>query len=214
MRVAVTGATGNVGLSLVRALLDEPSVDGVVGIARRLPDLNWPGVTWRQADVATSDLDSLFTGMDAVVHLAWAIQPSHDETTLARTNVLGSERVFRAAGRAHVPTLVHASSVGAYSPGPSEGLIDESLPRRWLIVSMLHVHKAIAESMLDQVDSRETPICGAFATRPSLISAGTGVEARRLFLGPFCSEPHCSGLAGLGNPARHPGPTTPGGPDR
>jgi len=185
LRVAVTGATGNVGFSLVRALLDEPSVDGVVGIARRLPDLDWPGVMWRQADVATSDLDPLFRGMDAVVHLAWAIQPSHDEARLARTNVLGSKRVFRAAGRANVPVLVHASSVGAYSPGPSEGLIDETWPVAGVPSSFYSRHKAIAESMLDEVE-REYPDMRSVRMRPSLIfRRGQGSEVRRLFLGPF-----------------------------
>ena len=42
MRVVVVGATGNVGTSLVTALLTEPSVEEVVGIARRLPSLRLP----------------------------------------------------------------------------------------------------------------------------------------------------------------------------
>ena len=44
MRVVVGGATGNIGSSLVRALLDEPGVDHVVGVARRLPRHEQPGV--------------------------------------------------------------------------------------------------------------------------------------------------------------------------
>ena len=185
LRVAVTGATGNVGLSLVRALLDETSVDGVVGIARRLPDVEWPGVTWRQADVGTSDLGPLFKDADAVVHLAWAIQPSHDEASLTQTNVLGSQRVFRAAGRANVPILIHASSVGAYSPGPSEGLVDETWSVGGVPSSFYSRHKAIAESMLDEVE-REYPRMRIVRMRPSLIfRRGQGSEVRRLFLGPL-----------------------------
>jgi UDP-glucose 4-epimerase len=42
MRVVVVGATGNVGTSLLKTLVDEPRVESVLGIARRLPELKLP----------------------------------------------------------------------------------------------------------------------------------------------------------------------------
>jgi len=42
MRVVVVGATGNVGTSLLEALVAEPAVDSVLGLARRLPKLELP----------------------------------------------------------------------------------------------------------------------------------------------------------------------------
>src|SRR4051812_39193133 len=120
MRVVILGATGNVGTSVLRALEDEPRVDEVVGVARRRPALQLPKVTWRQADVCKDDLAALFAGADAVVHLAWLIQPSRDERITHAVNVEGSARVFAAAGDAGVPRIVYASSVGAYSPGPKD----------------------------------------------------------------------------------------------
>src|SRR3712207_8347565 len=56
----------------------------------------------------------------AVIHLAWLIQPSRDEAELERVNVVGSRRVFEAAAQAGAGALVHASSIGAYSPGPKD----------------------------------------------------------------------------------------------
>ena len=44
MRVVVTGATGNVGTSLLGALAKEPAVRSVVGVARRRPEVSWPKV--------------------------------------------------------------------------------------------------------------------------------------------------------------------------
>jgi hypothetical protein len=41
------------------------------------------------ADVAGSDLVRLFRGADAVVHLAWLIQPARDPDLLWRVNVQG-----------------------------------------------------------------------------------------------------------------------------
>jgi uncharacterized protein YbjT (DUF2867 family) len=42
MRVVVTGASGNVGTSLLRALEGEAAVTSVLGLARRRPELELP----------------------------------------------------------------------------------------------------------------------------------------------------------------------------
>ncbi|WP_434403114.1 hypothetical protein [Streptomyces sp. NBC_01353] len=43
MRVVVTGAAGNAGTSVVHALAADPMVTDVLGIARRLPGMDFPG---------------------------------------------------------------------------------------------------------------------------------------------------------------------------
>src|ERR1700754_1790687 len=115
MRVVVTGATGNVGTSVVRALSGDARVGEIVGISRRAPAISIQKTTWVQADVSSDPLETLFAGADAVVHLAWLIQPSRDDALLRRVNVDGSRRVFEAAVSSGVRRLVHASSVGVYS---------------------------------------------------------------------------------------------------
>jgi hypothetical protein len=57
------------------------------------------------ADILRDDLESLFRGADAVVHLAWFFQPTHQPTITWRNNVVGSVRVFDAFARAGVRTL-------------------------------------------------------------------------------------------------------------
>ncbi|HXQ88916.1 MAG TPA: NAD-dependent epimerase/dehydratase family protein, partial [Solirubrobacterales bacterium] len=128
MRVVVTGASGNVGTSVLEALADEPEVESVVGLARRVPDAPFPKVEWVGADVTETELTPIFSGADAVVHLAWAIQPSRDETLTERINLGGTRQVLDAVARAGVETLVYASSVGAYGPGPKRRRVDESWP--------------------------------------------------------------------------------------
>src|SRR5215218_7622701 len=118
MKVVVTGATGNVGTSLLEELAGDPAIERIVGIARRRPQWNLPKVEWVQADVGVDDLVPSFQGADAVVHLAWLIQPSHDPRALWSANVVGTRRVVDAVIAADVPALVAASSVGAYSPAP------------------------------------------------------------------------------------------------
>src|SRR3712207_6393018 len=103
MRVLVTGATGNVGSSLLRSLAAADRVSEIVGLARRPASFDLPKTTWVRADVGSDPLEPVFRGMDAVVHLAWVIQPSRDQAELERVNVEGSRRVFEAAAAAGVP---------------------------------------------------------------------------------------------------------------
>ena len=100
MRVVVTGATGNVGTSLLPLLGQDPAVEEIVGLARRRPELSLPRTRWVTADVARDELVPHFRGADCVVHLAWLIQPSRQPDKLWRTNVGGSDRVFRAVAAA------------------------------------------------------------------------------------------------------------------
>jgi nucleoside-diphosphate-sugar epimerase len=182
VRVAVTGATGNVGTALLRALARDDRVESVVGIARRLPQARFPKTEWVRADVAETPLERVFDGADCVVHLAWLIQPSHDRRTTWRVNVLGSRRVFEAAA-ATVPALVHASSVGAYSPGPKDRLVDESWPTDGIRSSFYSRDKSDAERVLDRVEELH-PELRSVRLRPSLIfQRSMGTEAKRLFTG-------------------------------
>src|SRR5207248_9473075 len=127
--------------------------ESVLGMARRVPPRRWPKTEWEQADVVRDDLASRFQGADAVVHLAWAIQPSRDEATLHAVNVEGSRRVFDAVARAGVPALVYASSVGAYAPGPKDRAVDESWPTTGIATSFYSRHKAAVERILDSFEA-------------------------------------------------------------
>jgi UDP-glucose 4-epimerase len=185
MKVVVTGATGNVGSAVVRALARDDRVERVVGISRRAPGWAPPGVEWAQADVARDDLRPLFDGADAVIHLAWLIQPSHDAGALRAVNVDGSRRVMEAVARARVPALVYASSVGAYSRGPKDRLVDETWPTGGVPSSFYSRDKAEVERLLDAFE-RDRPDVRVVRLRPGLIfQRGAASEIRRLFAGPF-----------------------------
>src|SRR4051812_20022991 len=189
MRVVVTGATGNIGTSVVRALAADDRIESVVGIARRLPAAAPAKVEWRQADVARDELEPLFAGAQAVVHLAWRIQPSHRQGELWMTNVHGSSRVFAAAATAGVSTLVHGSSVGVYSPGPKHERVDEGWPRNGVRSSFYARHKAEAEWRLDAIEAAN-PGLRIVRVRPGLVfkrEAASGI--RRLFAGPLLPTP-------------------------
>jgi UDP-glucose 4-epimerase len=185
MKVVVIGATGNVGSALVRSLAGDERIEEIVGIARRRPTLQLPRTSWQQADIAHADLRPHLEGADAVVHLAWLIQPSRDERVLHMTNVEGSARVFEATADAGAGALIYASSIGAYSPGPKDRGVDESWPTEGIETSFYSRHKAAAERILDGVQARH-PELRVVRMRPGLIfQREAATEIRRYFAGPF-----------------------------
>ena len=185
MRIVVVGATGNIGTSVLRSLQNEENVESVLGLARRLPGLSMPKVEWASADVVDEDLVPHFTGADAVVLHAWLIQPSRDLTKQWMVNVEGSTRVARAVKEAGVPSLLYASSVGAYSAGPKDRRVDEGWPTGGVPSSYYGRHKAEVERRLDRLEA-EAPEVRVVRMRPGLVFKKEAAEGiRRLFAGPF-----------------------------
>ncbi|MET0144757.1 MAG: NAD-dependent epimerase/dehydratase family protein [Ilumatobacteraceae bacterium] len=183
MRIVVTGATGNVGTSLVSLLGDDPAVDVVVGVARRRPAWFPPKVDWVEADVAVDDLAPIVAGADAVVHLSWLIQPARDVRAMWATNVVGTRRLADAVARSGVPALVAASSVGAYSPAPPGHVVDESWPTDGTPESTYSWQKALEERTLDVLAERR-PACRVVRVRPALIfKRASARHVRNLFIG-------------------------------
>lgn len=192
MRVVVTGASGNVGSQLLPLLLADPRVTSVVGIARRPPGATHD-CQWVACDVGAPDaverLTAVFRGADVVVHLAWLIQPSHRVDVMARTNVGGTASVLAALVAAGVPAIVHASSVGAYSPGPKDAAVTESWPTAGIPTSAYSRHKVAAERMLDDLEAAH-PRVRVVRLRPGLMLQRDAASAiSRYFLGPLVPLP-------------------------
>ena len=120
MIVAVTGPTGDIGRALLGALDRSPDVETVRGMARRPFDpaeRGWTKVEYSQGDVlARESVDELVAGADVVVHLAFIIFGSHEETR--EVNLRGSRNVFEATVDAGLERLVYTSSVAAYGFEP------------------------------------------------------------------------------------------------
>ena len=169
--VAVTGATGDLGRPLLRALDRSRDVGRIVAMARRPYDPAADGlrkVRFRQGDVTNrADVDALVAGADAVVHLAFVIVAGSDESE--RVNLAGSRNVFQAAVEAGVPRLVYASSVAAYgfhedNPSP----LTEDVPTRGTDRHPYSHHKAEVEALLREQTAGQT--IDTYVVRPCIVA--------------------------------------------
>jgi nucleoside-diphosphate-sugar epimerase len=181
MRVAVTGATGNVGSAVVRRL--HAGGHDVVGVVRRPPE-HADGVVWVPADLSQDcheELVDAFRGADAVVHLVWGFQPTHRIDYLEALGVGGTSRVLDALADAGVPHLVHQSSIGAYSPRQDDRPVGEDWPTDGIAASPYSRHKAAAERLLDAFEDQHDVV--VTRTRPGIIGQRSAGSAQlRYFL--------------------------------
>jgi nucleoside-diphosphate-sugar epimerase len=192
LRLAVTGASGNVGTALLRRLgADGPGPAEIRGLARRQPPdvAPYTGVRWFLADLgdpaSEAVLPDFLDGVDAVVHLAWALQPGRHPERLRRVNVDGTRRVLRAAVAAGVRHVVHMSSIGAYAAGSRGQKVGEDWPVTGIPTAQYSRDKAEAEHVARQVLGNH-PDTVLSIVRPTLIlQPAAASEVGRYFLGPL-----------------------------
>jgi UDP-glucose 4-epimerase len=152
LTVAVTGPTGEIGKPLLSALERSEAVERVIGMARRPFDPTaegWSKVEYRQGDILDREVvAALIEGADVVVHLAFIIFGSHEETR--RVNLEGSRNVFQLAASAGA-RIVYASSVAAYgfheeNPQP----LTEDVPPQGTDGFYYSAQKAELEGLLEE----------------------------------------------------------------
>lgn len=150
LTVAITGPTGDIGRALVRTLERSRAIGEIRGMARRPidPKYGFKRLEYRQGNVLDEgDVERFVAGADVVVHLAFIILGSHEETR--SINLEGSRNVFQAAIACGAKRLVYASSVAAYgfhtdNPQP----LTEDVPPRGTSEFYYSAQKAELEGLL------------------------------------------------------------------
>ena len=117
MKLAITGGTGFVGRHLITLALAKKHE---VRALARSPQSAIQGVEWIEgATDPARNLDRLVEGVDAVIHVAGAIN-APDRAAFAACNIEGTVAMLAAAHNAGVTRFVHVSSLAAREPALSD----------------------------------------------------------------------------------------------
>lgn len=170
--VAVTGPTGEIGISAVSALELDPAVDRILGMARRPFDPaahGWTKTEYRRGDILDrAAVDALVADADVVIHLAFVIMGSREEST--RVNLAGTRNVFEATVAAErVRRLVYTSSVAAYGYHPrNPSPITEDVPPVGSPEHYYSEQKAACEAALAEITAGSG--LEVFVLRPCIVA--------------------------------------------
>lgn len=172
LTVAVTGPTGEIGISTVDALERDPAVERVIGMARRPFDPEshgWTKTSYQQGDILDRDaVNALVADADVVVHLAFIVLGTREESQ--RVNVAGTRNVFESTVEAERPRrLVYTSSVAAYGyHSDNQVPLTEQTPLRGSAEHYYSEQKAACEMMLAEItDGSSLEI---FVLRPCIVA--------------------------------------------
>jgi UDP-glucose 4-epimerase len=121
VRYLITGGSGYIGSRLVNYLSDRAETAAIV-VADVRPPLSYrPRTTFARVDVRDRQgVRDLFEAErpDCVVHLAYLLNPIHDEAAMYDVDVNGSQNVLEAASAAGVGQVLVTSSTTAYGAFP------------------------------------------------------------------------------------------------
>lgn len=134
MRACLTGATGLIGMALVRRLLAEGANVRALARPSSRADQHANELAARGVQITLGDLKDADTivravrGADVVFHLAAKVNSSGPLADFIEANVKGSERLFSACLAESVRRVVFASSLAVYGRAGDDERIDESTP--------------------------------------------------------------------------------------
>lgn len=132
MRYLITGGSGYIGSRVVERLAASKNADAVVNADLRPPEFQPQGSSFRQLDVR--DADALNATIveerpDVLLHMAFVVDPTHDEPNMYDTNVNGTFNVLAAAAAYGIGRVAVTSATMAYGPWSNNPVpISESQP--------------------------------------------------------------------------------------
>jgi dihydroflavonol-4-reductase len=194
MKTAVTGATGHVGVHLVRTLLARGDRVRTVVRRRTVHGVPWTdgleGLSVEMAEANLGSVDALtaaFAGCELVFHAAARISITRrDAAEVRAVNVQGTRNVLAACRAAGVRRVVHFSSIEAIEPRPWDRPVDEDRPgvdasrgSPYALSKASGEREALAAGNgLEVVVINPTAIIGPLDFRPSLLGRAVVAMAR------------------------------------
>lgn len=129
MKLFVSGATGFIGIQLVKRLVkEEHTVHALVRSESKAAMIRYPGVKLFKGDILDiSSLEHAMEGCEGAFHLAaFAGVDAGDPETVFRYNVDGALNAVEAGGRQGVRRMVVTSTAGIIGPSDDEAVNENS----------------------------------------------------------------------------------------
>jgi UDP-glucose 4-epimerase len=170
--VAITGAGGYIGQRLIEHLEKQEGCTRILGTDRRPPSVRSAKLSFLKADIRDPSLAEFWRGqgVDALVHLAFIVDPLHDEKAMHDINVNGTLNVLRICEELRVPHVIVASSGTAYGAWPDNPVpLTEDHPIRVFPPTMSYAHhKGLNETHFADFQKRHPKVVFNIV-RPSIV---------------------------------------------
>lgn len=134
MKYLITGGSGYIGGRLIELLTQQDDAE-ILNIDLRPPSIPRPRTRFIRMDIRDRGMRALVESErpDALVHLAFVLNPMRNEQTMYDIDVNGTQNVLDAASAAGTPHLLVASSTTAYGAWPDNPVpLTEEHPVRGL----------------------------------------------------------------------------------
>lgn len=171
MKIAITGASGRLGQSLIKLLVNDINVDSIIALDLKPSAFEDEKLEFYKFDVCDQKINHFFYSCDAVIHLAFIVEHTRgqDLQSIYKTNVEGSKRVFNACAESGVTQIVYTSSIASYGINPQydSSYLNEETPIKGIPDFYYAQNKAEIETWLDKFGV-EHPELHVAILRPSV----------------------------------------------
>jgi dihydroflavonol-4-reductase len=175
MKIAVTGATGHIGVNLCRMLIDRGYRIKAL-IHRNNKGLEGLSLEYVKGEVTNkADLENLCRGCETVFHLAAYISIRKKDSLCNELNVGGCTSLIEAVKNTGVRRIIHFSSVHAFYEKPLDAELNESRDLSFHSDISYNRSKALSQKLMTDASSKDleiivlNPTCvvGPYDFRPS-----------------------------------------------
>src|ERR687898_2776684 len=172
MRYVITGGSGYIGSRLTELLVERDDTERIVDLDVRPPAVPWPKTEYVRGDVRDrASMRELLERErpDALLHLAFLLDPIRDEAKMYDVDVNGTQAVLQAAADAGTQQVLVTSSASAYGAFPDNPVpIAEDHPVRGQPDFSYARHKAEADRVC-QLWAAEHPDRVMTIVRPTIV---------------------------------------------
>lgn len=169
--VAVTGCSGYIGSRLLRFMDESEDVTKIIGLDLNPCRFSTPKMEFHRLDVRDPSITNLFTlnNVEKVVHLAFIVNPMHDDDLMHDIDVNGTRNILDATAACVARHLVVASSssaFGAHADNP-DWLSEKDHPR--LQRNYTYAADKYENEMNIRVFKEENPQVKVAVVRPCIV---------------------------------------------